>query len=292
MSYSARTRLLNFFRKALSNPIAEQILLLLVPGRPSSAFLSKLVPMPYLYPAPTWRLAERDGLKLKLDLSDLVDWYVYFGFQDRANDFLFGLVKPNYCIFDVGANIGYVSLRCGLLASKGSVTGFEPSSHNFAKCMANLNLNELSNVNVYNLGMGRKEGVMHLGVDDVHNRGMNNIRAVPESVSGEDEKINVSTIDRWIQHHAVAQIDLIKIDVEGFEMEILKGAEHTISQFKPGLFLEVNDRFLKRFGSSAHELFEWLSDRQYALYDVFGQPVPNFELLLRGQMDIYAKSKA
>lgn len=285
---SLKTKTFNFIRKRFTNRLGETLLVAMVNGKSVSHTFSRLVPMPYLYQAPAWRTVVRHGLVLKLDISDMVDWYVYFGFYDKGYEFLISKVKLNDCILDIGANIGYVSLRLAQTAIYGTVTGFEPALHNFSKCKANIGLNNFPNLSVHNLGIGSNPGTLHLRSSDPHNRGMNKIEVDNNDSAQENEAVKITTVDAWIDETATSKVDLIKIDVEGYEMEILKGAENTISRFWPNLFLEVNHKYLSEFGSSSAQLFEWLSVRNYKICDVSGNPIVNSETLIKGQMDIYA----
>lgn len=283
-----KTTLLNSFRKFLAHPGAESVLLPLVKGKCVSHFFSRWIPMPHLYPSGSSREVVRQDLKLKLDISDMVDWHIYFEFQDPGYNFLFKQVSPSDTVFDIGANIGYVSLRLAKLASQGRVLGFEPSSYNFAKCKQNLHLNNLSNVEVLNMGLGRKPGVLTLVTDTIHNHGMNHI-ATTTSTGGDGETVRVSTLDEIAETQKLTQLNLIKLDVEGYELEILKGGESTLKKFKPKLFIEVDEQFLGRFGNSSAELFNWLRNLDYELFDINGERISNPDTLRTRHQDVLAR---
>ena len=77
----------------------------------------------------------------------------------------------------------------------------------------------------------------------------------------------MTTLDLFIQRENIARLDLIKIDTEGFEMNVLLGTEKTILRFHPKLFIELDDDMLRRQQSSASELLNWLIQREYKIFD-------------------------
>jgi hypothetical protein len=76
-------------------------------------------------------------------------------------------------------------------------------------------------------------------------------------------------LDTVIKNSDIKSIDWIKIDTEGFEMEILKGSSQTIDKYKPSLFIEVDNNNLSRFGSGQSQLFSFLKSSGYQGYIAF-----------------------
>src|ERR1035438_4478324 len=79
---SAKTRALNKARLALCHPVIERWLTKRICAAPGQPFWGKLVPPEYLYPSPSWRDYDRNGLKMRLDISKVVDHLRYFGFAE------------------------------------------------------------------------------------------------------------------------------------------------------------------------------------------------------------------
>lgn len=263
MPASFKTRLFEGIRRLYANPFGEYWLLKFASRCNPSDFAAKFIPMPHLFPKPSWRLVERHNVKLKLDISDFVDWYAYFELKDTALSFILSQIKRDDVVFDIGTNIGYVALRCAKVATHGKVFGFEPSSYNFGKCIANIDLNETKNLKVLNLALGDVDGFLNLQTISTYNRGMNRI-----STDGAEnsERILINTLDQIVAELNVTKVDFLKIDVEGYEMHVLLGAAKTISTFRPKIFLEVNEGFLSNFKSSSAMLFRWLKDNQYTIF--------------------------
>jgi FkbM family methyltransferase len=163
-------------------------------------------------------------------------------------------------ILDIGTNSGSTILKFASL-TKNSVYGFEPDDFNFKICQENISLNHFNNINVENIGLGNIAGTYKLSVDTDSNRGGNRISFNNDLQTY--TTINVETLDAWVESKDLQNIDLIKIDVEGFEMKVLEGGKNTISKFMPKLFIELDDNNLRNVGNSAKELIDFLEDLDY-----------------------------
>jgi FkbM family methyltransferase len=155
--------------------------------------------------------------------------------------------KESYCI-DAGANLGFHSVQFGRLGKK--VYSFEPQSYIYNQLCTNVLFNGLDNIiETYKLGLGDKEekkqmwNIEHenwVG-NGSHNWGGRGIiqdnyggeRAIKNEIRDEDI-INVITLDSL----SIPKCDLMKIDVQGYEYHLLKGANELIIKFKPVIFLE------------------------------------------------------
>ena len=159
------------------------------------------------------------------------------------------ITKEYYCI-DAGANLGFHSVQFGNLSKK--VYSFEPQRYIFNQLSANILFNGLDNtIDAHRVGLGDKEEIKQMwniehenwvgnGSHNWGGRGIipniedyNTDRATKNEVRDEDI-INVVTLDSL----NIPQCDLIKIDVQGYEYYLLKGANKLINEFKPIIFLE------------------------------------------------------
>jgi len=226
--------------------------------------MARLVPNNYQYPTGSDRTFEYQGIKLSLDIHDYVSHYLYFGFKDRSHEKLMSLVKAGDTVLDVGTNYGSTILQFAkIITENGRAYGFEPDPVNFAICVKNLGLNNFHHISVENIGLGREEGELTLVVNTESNRGMNRV-GVP--VGGQEwHKVEMCRLDKWVQQNEIDKIDLIKIDVEGFEMEVLSGAARVLQMFSPDLFIELDDDNLRQQGANAKELVEFLETSGYRI---------------------------
>lgn len=263
---SAKTRALNLLRLPFRWPPLGEWLVGRTQGRTPGSGLARLVPHEYMYPKGSRREAQRQGFRWILDLSDAVDHYLYFGFAEPGFDRLLQLIGPESRIIDVGANIGMLTLPFARKASNGRVVSFEPDPSNRARLVEHLTLNGIRNVRVEAFGLGSEERTHRLYKVVGTNSGMNRIvLGEPASERFAFNEVHVARLDHLRPQLGLDRVDLIKIDVEGFEMEVLMGAEHTLREFRPTLYIELDDENLRENGSSAAELVGFLQARGYAV---------------------------
>lgn len=256
---SLRTRTLNCFRNIFKVAALERLLLAAVVDQRADALASKFVPNPYQYPRPTWRKFDRSGVVMKVDISDYIGHLVYFGFYEPGFARLLSMCRGSMNVIDVGANIGWTALNLARQTS-GKVIGFEPDPINFERCQENVSFNRSANLTVLPIGLGKESKQVMMEVRSPENRGGNRITA--RGGVGYTS-VDVVPLDQVGLVDALSSIDLIKIDVEGYEMEVLAGAVRVLSKFKPALFVEVDNNNLVDQGSSARQLVIFLESRGY-----------------------------
>jgi FkbM family methyltransferase len=143
----------------------------------------------------------------------------------------------NHGVFiDVGANIGKYSISLGKkLRNYGKVIAIEPESKNFKILETNIKLNKLKNIYPINIGCSSKNGKIKLFLDK-EGTGMHSIK---NKMSGDYQEIDVQKLDEILLKFKNIKISLIKIDVEGAEGEVLKGALKTLKKHHPKIIFEA-----------------------------------------------------
>jgi FkbM family methyltransferase len=175
-------------------------------------------------------------------------------------DALLRLLSFPGLVIDVGANMGVyaVPLAAELARQGRALLALEPQPVIFQQLCANLALNGLMNVTALPYACGSQQGVLSFTAPDYRHKG--NFGGVAFSAQGGFSAVVTApcyTLDHIVQE---AQVGLIKIDVEGFELEVLKGAKNLLARSQPVLFVE-NDRVEK-----SAELIQWLLDHNYQLW--------------------------
>lgn len=255
MNVPVKVRILNLFRALFKVPMLESYLASRTAGLPPDHWICKLVPNPYQYVPETFRNVNRDGVSLRVDISDYIGHYLYFGFADPAMKKLFALCGESSTAIDVGANIGWTVLLLARIAKKGTVWGFEPEPRNFEDCQTNIKLNSFGNVTLFPIGLGDANGRVLMEIRTPSNRGGNRVALHPgESV----HQVEVARLDDFGPASKLVNIDLIKIDVEGYELQVLRGAEKMLRKHRPALFIEVDENNLRDQGDSAEELVRFI----------------------------------
>lgn len=201
----------------------------------------------------TFRHAKTNGFQLLVKANEDVGKQIYFyGVYEREESAYFRqeLRSDDICV-DVGANLGYYSVLFGSIARLGSVHSFEPVSANYHLLALNVLANRLDNVLVNHLALGEWEGTTEIveAADGAFSSLMDTgRRPVLASAS-----VSLSTLDAYCQHRSLPRVDCLKIDVEGSEHSVIRGASELLSDEsrRPRLvMLELFDPMLRKFGSS------------------------------------------
>ena len=288
-----KTKLLNILRLILVFKPFETILTYFTSGSIFGSFLSKIPPNHYQYKTPVSRKVKRNGINYKLDISDIIDWYIYYGFRELSKELLLANIKENDTVIDVGANVGEISLRAANIVGnkKGIVYSFEPDHINFNRFLNNIKINAVKNITPINKGLGNVDGVFSLSVVDENNRGMNRIVESNESLN--TSKIEVITLDNYIKLKNITRVDLIKIDTEGFEMNVIKGAKDLLKRFRPILFIELDEKNLIAQNSSPKELIKHFINLNYKIINANNNDAINLNSdLANCHIDIICKPVA
>ncbi len=245
----------------------ESVLVFLLGKFPENRLLKWLRPWCCYYPSGSMRQCERSGVSYCLDISDYQEWSLYY---HSSTDSSFGVLEylaPGFVVLDVGGNVGQTAMTMGLkVGNTGKVYSFEPFPDTYKKFLHNLSLNQnIVNVDAINIALGAEAAELQMYVKVTFNSGENRLVSATQLQDGSLVTVQVSTIDAFVQSASLSKIDFMKIDVEGFEMNVLKGAGQTLKTHRPTLFIELDDRNLQSQGSSAAELCNYLLSCGYAI---------------------------
>jgi FkbM family methyltransferase len=251
-----KTKILNILRYILfKNSLFEWIIIHLPSMIVNNFFLHKLIPNYYQYPKNTIRNATINGINFQLDISDYMQWALYYRITIEPRNILYEKSKNKKHILDIGANIGETSLHFAKNNPDSKVYAFEPMPDTFIKLNHNVLLNNFTNIEIYNFGMGNSEGKFYMSIP-----ANNNIAGAKVDLNiSEGYNIYITTVDNFVFFkRKLTSVDFIKIDVEGFEYNVLLGSINTIKSFKPTLFIEINDNNLKQQNTTAKTVIQFL----------------------------------
>jgi len=230
-----------------------------------------------LYPL---RIATRWGIKYSLDLRETIDFATYFSaWEPETMEFINRYVSEGDWIIEIGSNVGIHTL---LLAKKsaenGKVIAFEPTDFAHGKLLVNINLNPSLRKNI----SVRKQFVTDkkLSVPSTAIRSSYRMNLIPiMSDTNIDQKIAIS-IDELSTTDELKALDILKVDVDGFELKILQGAIATIEKFLPIIYIELDKTFLNLNGDSPEAIFHFLLPMGYSAYFADGHsPITDLQAL-------------
>jgi FkbM family methyltransferase len=217
-------------------------------------------------------IVQRDGVIFDLDLSQGIDFAIYLGMFERGTKkALKRLVKPSSVVLDIGANIGiHTMLLAELVGPSGRVLSFEPTEYAVRKLRRNLDLNSrlAERVTLFHCFLAAKdEGDVPDSIysswpltksEGLHNKHL----GLPMPTNAAPAR----SIDRILAELDGPHVDLVKIDVDGFECEVLRGAAALLRHSRPIFMMELSPYVLEEHGSSLEELLSFFVPNGYRFF--------------------------
>lgn len=198
------------------------------------------------YPIKKWLITKFDeNIKIFLNPDDLIGWQIFYlgQYEENTTNLIKKIIKKNMVFFDVGGNIGYYSL---LAAKRGAyVHTFEASQQIGNLLKKNKRINNFNNMNIENSAIYDKDTVLRFQDPQKGNLGTGKVS------TNYGKQVRAIRLDSFIKQNAITNVDLMKIDVEGVELNVLNGAKKILQNFHPDILCEKNDegnveRFLNK----------------------------------------------
>ena len=202
--------------------------------------------------------------------------------------FVRGIYDPNLIVainsllpfkgvfLDVGSNMGYCSLLMSkIVGEDGRVFAIEPSERDFLRLVDNVNLNRLSNVNVYRFAVSDKIGKVKISIASEERSALNTLGTEFSNKGIEKvqtEEVDSNTLDAFVEKEELDRIDVIKMDIEGSELKALNGARNTIERYRPSLIVGINKNSLQANNASLEEVEKTLRKLRYKMYCLTEDP--------------------
>jgi FkbM family methyltransferase len=178
-------------------------------------------------------------------------------FEPHMIELFRNLADSSQVILDIGANIGCTAILFGDMAQQ--VHAFEPSPTTYAYLRQNLQSNGTGNVTMHNVGLGAEEATTTITFAPNNRSGGFVSDLTKADANHVSEQIEIRTMDDVVAKLALRALDFIKIDVEGFEGNVLRGAGATLDRYRPVVVLELNHWCLNAFQrTSVPDFFDQL----------------------------------
>ena len=188
-----------------------------------------------------------------------------------------GVVRPGAICFDIGAEYGLYTFPLSRLAGPtGLVHSFEPLPGAARVLAAGIGAFGCRNVRRFAGAVSDRPGVGELSMPrrrglPVHGRtflttGANGLGPNVEFASADVVRTRVTTVDAVYAHFHLPRVDFMKVDVEGAEPKVIEGARRVIDRHRPALLLEIEDRHLAKYGTTADDLAAHLTSLGYRMH--------------------------
>jgi FkbM family methyltransferase len=174
-------------------------------------------------------------------------------------------------IYDIGSFEGVLTLFFGRAGSK--VVAYEPNPRNYARCLDNVRLNRLSNVQVLNRGISDRAGHIDLIYDPLMPGAGSGEKDIAQQIGSSVKtsrkvRIPIVSLDDDIRLNGLPEPDFIKIDIEGMELPALKGMERTLRDRHPELFIEMHGATATEKMAITRAVVDLLESHNYRAYDI------------------------
>lgn len=185
-------------------------------------------------------------------------------YEVAETNFINRVVKPEDVCFDVGGNVGFFALLFAGLAQKEQVHCFEPIALNARMIETSAELNALNNIVVNNTAVGAKNGKVEFVIseDSAYSSMIDTKRSPKKAV----KQVPLVTLDHYASEHGIMRIDILKIDVEGAEADVIRGANDLLGDptRRPRyIIIELFEKNLNVFGETVNGVVEMIAAHGY-----------------------------
>jgi FkbM family methyltransferase len=214
----------------------------------------------------------REGLLFRAQPSIPLAWHVaLFGtYEPQLREIIKVVVPGGGVAIDVGANIGWHTLLMARLAGHGGrVLAVEANPSVCERLRENLELNRFTNVLVVNCAAANEDGYLSFQGPDASEPSSGDGHVLDSgaaSPGGSTIRVPARKLDAMAADAGLERVDLIKIDVEGFEWPVLQGAEAVISRFRPHVVFEFNAEYTGRGGGTSALFEAFFARHRYKLF--------------------------
>jgi FkbM family methyltransferase len=196
--------------------------------------------------------------------------------NDKAADadMMAKYIVPGTCVVDVGSHVGYFSRRFADRNPGGLVLSFEPQSVPRSIATVASFFRKQRNIVQFPLALGKAPGLLELKIPIKKNEqigiGLAHVGSADDLCQRFDIKREIAvceTLDNVLGRVGVEKLSMIKIDVEGGEQDVLRGAQETLKRYRPVVVCETGDG-MGRFGDSVAGLRAFMAERNYRALDL------------------------
>jgi FkbM family methyltransferase len=206
------------------------------------------------------------GVSLRVNLRDRIERLMWGGcYEPHVQRCLQALLRRGDLYLDAGAHIGFhTTVAASLVGTSGRVFAFEADPENFARLAEHCR--PFPWTTAAQRAVWERSGRLTFERSPrAGESGWGSVTAVRDFHQGEHVEVEAISLDDWLVAAKVSAIRLIKLDAEGSEPAILRGAQELLTNLRPILILELNDVVLRQAGSSARELSDKLHRSSYEL---------------------------
>ncbi len=215
-----------------------------------------------------WLADEDIGIYTTAD--NYIEWTILSTgtYEDEISKLIRISLKPADVALDIGANIGLQSIRMSIcVGNTGQVYAFEPLGYLQEKFNKNISLNKAGNVKLFPFALSTIEREADFNVNrNSWNQGTFSIGI--NSSGSETQHVLIKVADELPEIKGLNRLDLVKIDVEGFEYQVLLGLKQALKKHKPRIIFEYDSNYWLSNGQNINDCFSFLNALGYTVYQI------------------------
>jgi FkbM family methyltransferase len=219
---------------------------------------------------PVQEVTMRDGSRARWDLRDAAEAQAFWlgEADDAVRRALLARVAPDAVVLDVGANVGWwtIPLARALGPRGGRVVAFEPVPANRERLRWAIAANGVDRyVDLVDVALGERPGKLGMWLKSSQTGATSGTAALVTGAGPAHVTVAVHRLDDWARERALGRCDLVKLDIEGAELMMLRGAGDFLARTRPLVFGEFDDYWLGTFGASFPDVAEWAEANGYRI---------------------------
>jgi FkbM family methyltransferase len=195
-------------------------------------------------------------------LDSLIYWLGYHSYDERK--LLGRLLQPSDVFVDVGANVGEITLFAAKRSPLGKVLSFEPLSSAYRQLQENIALNSFENILTFDIALSDSSGQVPLYTSNLEEWHLGSMFQ-SSSRAKAAQTIRTERFDEVFSKTGLERLNAMKLDVEGAEIFVLKGAEEALREYKPILIMEANNETYTAAGYSYADILGFLRNLEYCV---------------------------
>lgn len=230
-----------------------------------------------------------DNIRLRLTPQEASYFgFLHFGQMNvHETNLMKGLLKKGDTVVDIGGYVdGWHSIVSGrIVGERGHVYVFEPIPVFYKRLKENISLNNLSNVTIEQMAVSAINGHRYFYNNNASSSFFaTHARHGHHSLTLTRFRVKVVTLDSYRKERNIERLCLVKIDAEGAEMDVLRGATNTLKgPSAPDLIIEIDDRYLHDGGTSESEILQYLKKFGYTPYSILPGGVGRYKRKSEGR---------
>jgi FkbM family methyltransferase len=174
----------------------------------------------------------------------------------------------NPIFIDIGANIGLISIAVLNKLPKTKIFAFEPGPHQYQLLKKTIEHNNLHTISLSPLALSNEKGITTFCIHSSNDASGDGFIDTERAGKTKKIKVETDTLDNWWHEMKKPAVDFIKMDTEGSEYYILKGAELLLKALKPKILIEINLKNIKNYPFTSEDLFQLIESIGYNVYSM------------------------